>query len=400
MFTGRRPNKGLIAGLLLLAATSASASERYDPRLRFRTLRTEHFDIHAHQGEEVMARRLASIAERARRKLQPILGVPRGRVQVILVVQTDLSNGWATPIPYDTIEITAVAPPPESIIGNTTDWLEVVFTHEYTHILHLDRSRGFMQGVRRVFGRVPPAFPNGFLPVWQIEGLATFEESRMTGQGRIPAGDFRAIVDSAVAAGRFEPIDRASGGLTDWPGGQVPYAYGAYFHQFLADRYGPERLARLADATAGRLPFFGGGAFKKVFGRSASHLWNDFRESRTATASAAGRTDARATRLTRHGFVVTAPRVADDGVIYYGMSNADGFPALMRLPRGGSPERVAWRVGGNRTAVQGDWIVFDQLERVRSVALHSDLFAIKRSGGDVRRLTRGARAADPDLSAD
>src|SRR5687768_9903131 len=323
MFIGRRPSRGLLAGLLLLAAGTASAADRYDPRLRFRTLRTENFDIHAHQGEETLARRLAAIAERARRRFQPILGLPRGRVQVILVDQTDLSNGWATPVPYNTIEITAVPPPPESIIGNTTDWLDVVFTHEYTHILHLDRSRGFMQGVRRVFGRVPPVFPNGFLPVWQIEGLATFEESRVTGEGRIPAGDFRAIVDTAAAAGRFEPIDRASGGLTDWPGGHVPYAYGAYFHQFLADRYGPERLARLADASAGRVPFFGGRAFKNVFGRSASDLWDEFRKARLQAAASPGATDSSATRLTRHGFVVTAPRVADDGVVYYRLSDAD-----------------------------------------------------------------------------
>ena len=400
MLTGRRPNNGLLAGLLLLAATSASASERYDPRLRFRTLRTDHFDIHAHQGEELMARRLASIAERARRRFQPILGVPRGRVQVILVDQTDLSNGWATPVPYNTIEITAVAPPPESNIGNTTDWLDVVFTHEYTHILHLDRSRGFMQGLRKVFGRAAPVFPNGFLPVWQIEGLATFEESRMSGQGRLPAGDFRAIVDAAAAAGRFESIDRASGGLTDWPGGHVPYAYGAYFHQFLADRYGPERLARLADATAGRVPFFGGRAFKNVFGRSASDLWDEFRNARMQAVAPPGATDTSATRLTRHGFVVTAPRVAGDGVVYYRLSDADGFPALMRLRPGRAPERVAWRVAGNRTTVRGDWVVFDQLERVRSIALYSDLFAIRTSGGPVHRLTRAARAADPDLSPD
>ena len=141
-------------------ATTASAAGRYDPRLRFRTIRTPHFDIHAHQGEEAMARRLAAIAERVRVKFQPDLGVPRGRVQIILVDQTDVSNGWATPLPYDTIEITAVPPASESLIGNTTDWLELVFTHEYTHILHLDRSRGLLQGVRRVFGRVPPAFPS------------------------------------------------------------------------------------------------------------------------------------------------------------------------------------------------------------------------------------------------
>ena len=37
-------------------------------------------------------------------------------------------------------------------------------------------------------------FPNLFLPKWQIEGLATYEESVLTGEGRLHAGDFRAIV--------------------------------------------------------------------------------------------------------------------------------------------------------------------------------------------------------------
>jgi hypothetical protein len=175
----------LALALILAAASAAGASERYDPRLRFRTTRTAHFDIHAHQGEEALARRLAVIAERVRARFEATLGRPRGRVQVILVDQTDLSNGWATPFPYDAIEIAATPPAIESLIGNTTDWLELVFTHEYTHVLHLDRTRGVMQGVRRVFGRNPFAFPNAFLPEWQIEGLATFEESRMTGEGRL-----------------------------------------------------------------------------------------------------------------------------------------------------------------------------------------------------------------------
>src|SRR4029453_13910023 len=123
-----------------------------------------HFDIHAHQGEEALARRLAEIAERVARKFQPSLGLPRGRVQVILVDQFDVSNGWANPFPYNAIEIAAVPPAGEELIGNTTDWLELVFTHEYTHILHLDRTRGFMQGIRAVFGRGPIAFPNPFPP--------------------------------------------------------------------------------------------------------------------------------------------------------------------------------------------------------------------------------------------
>src|SRR6266508_5457474 len=121
-----RARASLLGLALLLLPAIAPAATRYDPRLRFRTYRTTHFDIHAHQGEEALARHLAGIAERVRARFEPTLGLPRGRVQVILVDQTDLANGWATPFPYDTIEITAVPPSSETLIGNTTDWLELV----------------------------------------------------------------------------------------------------------------------------------------------------------------------------------------------------------------------------------------------------------------------------------
>src|SRR3954452_17382560 len=95
----------VLALTCLAIAGLASANGRYDPRLRFRTLRTAHFDVHAHQGEDALARRLADIAERVRGQFDTTVGTPRGRVQVILVDQTDLANGWATPFPYDAIEI-------------------------------------------------------------------------------------------------------------------------------------------------------------------------------------------------------------------------------------------------------------------------------------------------------
>ena len=383
--------------LLLLVPALAGAATRYDPRLRFRTYRTAHFDIQAHQGEDALARRLAAIAERVAAAFQPALGRPRGRVQVILVDQSDVSNGWATPFPYDTIEITAAPPPGEELIGNTTDWLEVAFTHEYTHVLHLDRSRGLMGGVRRVFGRAPLVFPNLFLPLWQIEGFATYEESRMTGEGRVPAGDFRALVDVPARQRRFEPIDRAGGGLDDWPSGHAPYAYGAYFHQYLADRYGADRVEALADATAGQLPLLGAFAFKPVLGASLTSLWRDFRAARERAVPPASATDSDARRLTHDGYVVSAPAVDRDGVMYYRRANADGFPALMRLENG-KTRRMAWRVGGARTSVRGDWVVFDQVDFARSVAVYSDLYAMRRTGGRVRRLTKHARASDPDLS--
>ncbi len=245
-----RTGVALVGIVAVWSRSSPSASGRYDPRLRFQTIATPRFDIHFHQGEEAQARRLAMLAETIAADLDRTLGPPSGRVQVVLVNQSDISNGWATPLPFNTIEISAAAPGGASLIGNTDDWLRMVFAHEYTHIVHLSRGHGWIGGLRRVLGRMPLLYPNLYVPTWQIEGLAVYEESALTGQGRVPDRNFRAIADVAAAAGRFEPLDRTNGGLVDWPSGQTPYVYGAFFHEFLAARYGEASL-RAVDGCDG-----------------------------------------------------------------------------------------------------------------------------------------------------
>jgi WD40-like Beta Propeller Repeat len=384
----------------LLLPPSALASGRYDPRLRFQTLATPRFDIHFHQGEESEARRLASIAEGVAATLDGLLGRASGRVQVILVDQTDLSNGWATPLPYNTIEIVAAAPAARSSLGNTDDWLRLVFTHEYTHIVHLSRGAGWIGGLRRAFGRMPLLYPNVFLPTWQIEGVAVHEESGLTGQGRVPASDFRAILDVAARASRVEPLDRVNGGLIAWPSGQGPYVYGAYFHEFLAKQYGEASLERLADATAGQLPYFGSLAFRKVFKRSLGDLWNDF-EAATRIDATTPASSVAVKRLTHDGFTVFAPRFAPNGHLYYSTVNPHGFPSIRALdPAGSQSRKVANRYLGSGMGVSGSLLVFDQLEVVNNVGLQSDLYGVTADTGTVRRLTRGARAGDPDIAPD
>jgi Tol biopolymer transport system component len=382
-----------------LMPPSAMASGRYDPRLRFRTISTTYFDIHYHQGEEAEAVRLAAIAESVAKKLDASLGRPSGRVQVILVDQSDLSNGWATPLPYNTIEIVAAAPSARSLIGNTSDWMRLVFTHEYAHIVHLSRGSGWIGGLRRVFGRMPLLYPNVYLPLWQIEGLAVHEESGLTGEGRVPAPDFRSVLDVAARSARFEPLDRASGGLIAWPAGNAPYVYGAYFHEFLVKSYGEAALRRLTDATAGYVPYFGSLAYRKVFKRSLGDLWEEF--SAASTNAAAQLEPSTATRLTRHGYSVVGPRFAPGGRLYYSVADAHGFPSLMVLDPGSStPRKLANRYLGSGIGFAGTLLIVDQIDVVNNVGLQSDLYALTTDTGDAQRLTNGARASDPDVSPD
>ena len=402
------------AVVLLLAsvgAGTASGVSLFDPALRFRALPTEHFVIYFHQGEDRLAQRLARIAEETWRALERPLGLtPPRRTQIVLADQTELYNGYATPVPYNTVVLYTVTPSGSS--SQFDDWMRLVFTHEFTHIVHLDRSAGWARIVRGIFGRTPYAFPNLFLPAWQVEGLATYEESVITGEGRLHAGDFRAIVGEAARQHRLEPLDRVNGGLTDWPGGSAVYAYGAGFHQYLADRFGAETLATLAEATARRVPYVASPAFTRVYGESLGDLWRDFQASLTARAGVSPPPDQvspppdqTVTRLTRQGFSVSGPRfdrfscAGCPADIVYSAVNPRGFPALYRVGLdGGEPRRVASRYLGSTTALGREQIYFDQVEQRRNSGIYSDLYALSRADGRVRQVTRDARLLDPDLS--
>ena len=201
--------------LLRAAASPASAAEPlrseaalpHDPDRALRRARAP-----GRRGDGAPARRRSSSA--CATKFEPVLGVPRGRVQVILVDQTDLSNGWATPVPYDAIEITAVPPSAETLIGNTTDWLELVFTHEYTHILHLDRSRGLHGGraarVRPRAAGLSERVPAGLADRRDRDVRREPDDRR---RARSPPATSARSWTSRRRSGRFEPIDRAGGGL-------------------------------------------------------------------------------------------------------------------------------------------------------------------------------------------
>ena len=121
--------------------------------------------------------------------------------------------------------------------------------HEYAHIVHLDRSGGWARGLRRVFGRAPFAMPNQFAPEWQIEGIATYEESAAAGRGRLHSQGFMDLVDLQASAGQTMPIDGAGGGLVRWPGGHTSYAFGAGFYDYLVRRFGDASVSRSSTAA-------------------------------------------------------------------------------------------------------------------------------------------------------
>ncbi|MEQ1909218.1 MAG: hypothetical protein ABMA15_10370 [Vicinamibacterales bacterium] len=387
----------------------ASASGPIDPRLQFRQLRTAHFTIYFHQNEEALARRLAAISEETRTRVGDAMHVtPPLHTHVVLADQSESANGWASPLPRDTVFLNAAAPSGAEFIGKADDWLRVLFTHEYTHIVHLDRSNGWARIARGLFGRTELAFPNLSLPQWQIEGLAAWQESALTGAGRVGAADFRAIERVAAADGHPLRLDQSNGGLTTWPDGHAAYAAGVGFHEYLVGRFGDAALGQLADATARRLPFLASGAFKGIYGESLGSLWRGYTRELLARAASMPRAANGLVPLAHaRSAVISGPRFAPPNcagcaeAIVYSVQSPDGFPSLRIVEQNGTGDRrLTTRYLGSTLGASAEVLVFDQQELRRNVGLYSDLYALDRRTGDVRRLTTESRLQDPDLSPD
>jgi hypothetical protein len=395
-----------------LALCRVEAAAVYLPGLAFRVLATPHFRIYFHQGGEAEARRLARIAEAVRSELQTRTRLPAPSLtHVVLANQDDGPNGSATVLPYPTVRLAAVWPAASDLVANTDDWLRMVFVHEYTHVIQLERTRGWAKVARAVLGRSPISFPNLFLPQWQIEGFATYWESRLTGLGRLNAGDAASIVEARARAGRL-PLDQANGGVVAWPGGNTPYLEGAWFYDYLSNRFGEDTLGPLSDVTAGRFLYVSAPAFRQVFNDSLGNLWRDFqlRTVSKAAASRPGGPPSRLRRLTGHGYWVAAPRFGAGGTtVVYSLQDPHDFPTLrlvdlgaVNVEGGGMPpsRKVADRFGGRGLSVSGGLVFFDEIEIRATVALRSDIHVLELATGRTWRLTSDARLLEPDVSPD
>ena len=264
--------------LPLLCISTTHAASLHDPKLDWQTLENPHFFIHYHQGEQALANELSAIAEQQHQRLSQILNwEPQQKTHIVLSDRYDYSNGWATPIPKN--HITLIVRPPSNTIGieDYDHWLELVFIHEYIHILHTDMARGSPAGLRNLFGRFPLFFPHIFQPRWMLEGLATHHETNpQRGIGRGQGALFRGMMAVEWQHG-LKPLSQVNGETTEWPAGHIPYLYGVYFHQFLSEKYGEQKKHAWLELYSQQIiPYRLNTQLKRAFGKDLKSLWVEF----------------------------------------------------------------------------------------------------------------------------
>jgi Tol biopolymer transport system component len=409
---GAAPRAFLPTALLLvvLAPAPSLQAAAYPPQYHFQTVSTDRVSVHFHQGLEAMARQAASMATDILSRHEARYGQKVGRVQIVIVDADDQPNGFSSPLPFPLVTIRAVAPDGTDEFGNHEGWLRLVLTHELAHTVHLEEARGLWGLGRKLFGRAPFLFPNAVAMSWMIEGLATYEETEQTAFGRGRNPDSKMVLRMAALEGRFPKEDQAIYALDAWPGGEACYLFGEAFLRRLTGLSGQDTIPKMGRQHAGQFPpFLDGRTARKVTGTGLHTQWKVWAEQATEAfeQDAEERKDQGLTPshpVTSRGIQQVSPRFSPDGVwVAYSSRTLTRFPEIrLAHPDGTGDQRLALRNGGSGLAwtPDGKALVYGELQVHRTFLVFGDLSLVDVATGGRRRLTRGLRAWDPDVSPD
>ncbi|MGA7615496.1 MAG: hypothetical protein WBX15_09995 [Thermoanaerobaculia bacterium] len=429
--------------LALVAVAIAATSYAQAPDRDWRTIETPHYRIHYPAPWESWALRAAARIESIATDVAAEVGFEPGeRIDVLVMDPLAAPNGSAWPfLTFPRIVLWTTPPSPESIIGNYTDWTDLLITHEQTHLAHLLRPS--RSPWRRFLSTLLPVGPLALeSPRWVDEGFATLIEGKLTGSGR-PNGAFRAAVLRKWAEEGRLPSYQQLDSNSSWLGMSMAYLAGSAYLEWLEQRNGPESLDHLWRRMSARTDRSFDEAFEGVFGDSPARLYDRF------TAE-----------LTQHAMNLDdALRPAlRDGELWQDLSWTTGVPevspdgkALLTVLRSrrGPSRLVIWSTGPNSEALEersrriekllrrdpedvapvlakplprkplyqlvtvdreepfsprwmpdGRSVLFVRFEPDADGVLHPDLFRWTPESGEVDRLTALADVRDPDPSRD
>ena len=373
-----------------------------DPGLDWKTIESEHLYVHYAAGNKVFAERALAITEAAHERLTKELNWdPREKTHVVLSDESDQPNGFATPIFFNHTVLFLAPPTSVNTLEDFDDWLSTLIIHEYTHIVHLDKSAGSPEYLRNILGRFMLLFPNAFQPSWVHEGLATHKETYPErGVGRGQSTMYASMMREELAKG-LQPISHVNLPVSTWPAGTTRYLYGVYFMSFLVDKYGEEKLQEWIEEYGDNLlPFFINRNARQTLGKKLTPLWQEYQtwlkdrfqpqiDSIKANGIKAGTqisTDAYRTDSVR----VLATESGEE--IYYVRNSGYKRASLVRIGTNGESEELFDLNGGADLDIHPQaGLLLTQNEYCNNYTIYKDIYQYDVENEELKRLTECGR---------
>ena len=416
----------IFSTIQLVYPTSKSFAQTYldtaglSPFTHYKTFETEHFRMIYQEGYFDFTERAAVHLEHAHEVLSPILKwQPRYKTDILVADNEDAANGFTSPALR--IGIALIATPPDAYFSTsyTDDWIKLLVFHEYTHMLNIDPTRGLMEAARIFFGDI--IRPNGLWPIWQLEGLAVYFETRtsLLGRGRSPYYD--SIIRAYLNEGRLGThedrgitLDRMNGIYPYFPSGEIPYLFGYHmWNQFSKDHLlfkdTDEAMGELSYRSSYRIPYFIEGNLENVMNKNWSSYWESFvNESSTRLGKqieqvkASG--ESHAELLTNSQYTSMMGAISPDGEwLAYSESSLDDVSILaminLRTKETRRLEEKTLGVGMSFTP-DSKHLIYSSLKRTHTYSLFSELSVYDLVLNQSYLLSAGLRGKDPSLSSE
>ncbi|NOQ90465.1 MAG: hypothetical protein GQ549_05925 [Gammaproteobacteria bacterium] len=373
-----------------------------DPGLDWKTIESEHLYVHYADGNKTFAERALAIAEAAHSRLTKTFNWnPKEKTHVVLSDESDQPNGFASPIFFNYTVLFLAPPTSVNTLEDFDDWFTTLITHEYTHIVHLDKSAGSPEYLRKIFGRFLFLFPNLFQPSWVHEGLATYEETdRMRGIGRGQSTLFASMMREELING-LQPISHVNLPVNTWPAGTTRYLYGVYFMNFLAEKYGEDKMqAWIEEYSDNLLPFFINTNASQTLGKNLTPLWQEYQQwlkekfqPQIKTIKAKGVKAGKQLSVAAYRTdSVRAVSTAEGDEVYYVSNSGYQRATLMHVDaKGKTEELLSLNNIVNLDVHPQSGLLLTQDEYCNNYTILSDIYLYDKNNDELKRLTECGR---------
>lgn len=265
--------------------------------LTWKSIETQHFFVHYHNGAERTANVVAKIAEDI---YGPVTALyqhePDQKVSFIIKDYDDYSNGAA--YFYDN-KIEIWAPSLDFIFRGTHNWLRNVITHEFTHIIQIQTSMKFgrrfpgfylqwlnyeeerRQDVLYGYPNTVVSYPfSGFVvPSWFAEGVAQYNRPELSYDFWDSHRDM--ILRSYVLDSNMLSWSEMSVFGKTSLGNESSYNAGFALTKYISETYGTDAIPKIAKGISRLENIMIDQSIERTLGISGDSLYNEWKETIT-----------------------------------------------------------------------------------------------------------------------
>ncbi len=412
---------------MLSFLSSIYAQARFNhPELKWKTFETAHFKINYHEGAEWTANQSADIAEAIYGSVTRFYHYePDSKTDLVIKDTDDFSNGAAY---YYDNKIEIWATPLDFLLRGNHSWLRDVITHEFTHIVSLQKAmkypRNFpaayfqvidyedekredvIYGYPRIISSYP--LPAMIMPMWLAEGEAQYQ---FPGSGNDLWDSHRdMILRDRTLHGKILSLSQMGSFGKRGIGNESVYNQGLSFVRYLTERFGTDICSNLMNIMASPMQVSVNTALRKATGIPGKqvhkewkyHLENHYRGLTSVIQNNAETGEILITGSTTNIY----PEWVGDSLIYY-LSNEgrDYFSQTSLYVYNISTKKSILVKSEVRSRISispdGKYIYYSKKSKPnKNGSIYYDIYKLDLKKDKEDQITKFERAYNPSLSPD